>query len=115
MFNGEFKMVDIQNATLAGGVAIGATADFNLGAHGAFIIGGFAGIISVIGFNFLQPKLQKLIHLDDTCGIHNLHALPGVIGGLASVCATAIIPFSDYEENVKYIYRGFQHNEPTDH
>lgn len=115
MFNGQFKMVDVQNATLAGGVAIGATADMNIGAHGAFIIGGFAGIISVIGFNFLQPKLKALIHLDDTCGIHNLHALPGVIGGLASVCATAIIPFADYEENVKFVYRGFMHNEPTDH
>ena len=62
---------------MAGGVAIGASADMLIGAHGSFIIGGFAGIVSTLGFNFLKPKLAKTLGLDDSCGVHNLHGLPG--------------------------------------
>ena len=30
---------------------------------------------------YIQPKLGELIGLEDTCGIHNLHAMPGFLGG----------------------------------
>ena len=68
----------------------------DLGAHGAYIIGGIAGIISTLGFNFLSPFLHKKLHLDDTCGIHNLHALPGLIGAIASIISTAVIDYDSY-------------------
>ncbi|CAJ0938637.1 unnamed protein product [Ranitomeya imitator] len=50
---GKFDMVHIQNATLAGGVAVGTCADMNIGPFGAMIIGFIAGIISTLGFKFL--------------------------------------------------------------
>jgi ammonium transporter Rh len=83
--NGRYRPVDIQNATLAGGVAIGATANMNLNAFSAIMIGIAAGLVSCFGFNFIQPWLEEHIGLHDTCGIHNLHAMPSVVGAIASV------------------------------
>jgi ammonium transporter Rh len=80
-----FRPVDIQNATLAGGVAIGCTANLNMGPFAALMIGLAAGIVSTAGYNIIQPFLEENIGLHDTCGIHNLHAMPSVIGGIASV------------------------------
>jgi hypothetical protein len=42
-----------QNATLAGGVAVGACADMMITPVGAIIIGSFAGILSTCGFRYL--------------------------------------------------------------
>lgn len=84
-----FRPVDIQNATLAGGVAIGATANLTLSAFSAIMIGGTAGLVSTFGFNHIQPFLELTLGLHDSCGVHNLHALPSVIGALASVLIAA--------------------------
>ena len=59
-------MVHIQNATLAGGVAIGAVADMVVKPYGALTIGTIAGAISVIGFEVITPALKR-INLHDTC------------------------------------------------
>jgi ammonium transporter Rh len=58
--------VHIQNATLAGGVAIGAVADMVTNPAGAVIIGSLAGIISTLGFQYVTPLLKK-IYLHDSC------------------------------------------------
>jgi hypothetical protein len=49
--NKKFVMEHIQNATLAGGVAIGAVADLLVGPWAALTIGSVAGMICVFGFN----------------------------------------------------------------
>lgn len=63
---GKLNMVHIQNATLAGGVAVGAVADMQIEPFGAMIIGTIAGIISTLGFQFLTPTLNETI-VHDTC------------------------------------------------
>ena len=50
----KFVMEHIQNATLAGGVAVGAVADLAVQPWAALVIGGLAGIISVAGFDLLS-------------------------------------------------------------
>eukprot|EP00743_Colponemidia_sp_Colp-15_P001599 GILK01001746.1.p1 GENE.GILK01001746.1~~GILK01001746.1.p1 ORF type:complete len:506 (+),score=74.18 GILK01001746.1:92-1519(+) len=84
-----FDMVHIQNATLAGGVAIGAVADLAINPASAMAIGSIAGICSTVGFEKVLPLLNRRIGLDDTCGVHYLHGIPGLIGGFSAVIATA--------------------------
>eukprot|EP00931_Biecheleriopsis_adriatica_P018941 TRINITY_DN13066_c1_g2_i3.p1 TRINITY_DN13066_c1_g2~~TRINITY_DN13066_c1_g2_i3.p1 ORF type:complete len:454 (+),score=90.62 TRINITY_DN13066_c1_g2_i3:69-1430(+) len=72
--------VPVQNATLAGGVSIGATANLSMGPGAAVIVGVVAGIISCVGF--IKPLIPSSY---DTCGINNLHGMPGIFGGLVSV------------------------------
>lgn len=47
--NWKIRPVDIQNATLAGGVAIGAVCDMTLRLSDPLIIGFVAGTVSTIG------------------------------------------------------------------
>ena len=75
---------DIANATLAGGVAIGATCD-QVSMPVAFLIGAVAGLASTFGFAVVQAGLQKRLRLVDTCGVSNLHGIPGLLGGLAAL------------------------------
>eukprot|EP00930_Biecheleria_cincta_P033787 TRINITY_DN2339_c0_g1_i2.p1 TRINITY_DN2339_c0_g1~~TRINITY_DN2339_c0_g1_i2.p1 ORF type:complete len:637 (-),score=122.52 TRINITY_DN2339_c0_g1_i2:246-2156(-) len=80
---GKLATVPVQNATLAGGVSIGATANL-VGPFGALVIGGLAGLLSTVGF-CKSPFFGDV----DTCGISNLHGMPGIFGGMVSV----LIPF----------------------
>jgi ammonium transporter Rh len=80
----KINIADIANAALAGGVAIGSTcADASHGV--AAVIGIMAGGLSTFGFAVIQSKQQKWMKLIDTCGVTNLHGLPGLMGGLAAL------------------------------
>lgn len=81
---GKISIADIANAALAGGVAIGATCD-HANHMTALIIGLLAGAISTTGFAVLQEKQKKFLKAVDTCGVSNLHGLPGLFGGLIAI------------------------------
>jgi len=81
---GKTSIADMANAALAGGVAIGATCNLVTSSQ-AFIIGLLAGALSVIGFVIIQPKLQSSLKIVDTCGVHNLHGMPGILGGIIAI------------------------------
>lgn len=85
---GKINAADIANAALAGGVAIGATCDHATHFQ-AMIIGLIAGTISTFGFGVLQKIQEKFHKIVDSCGVSNLHGIPGIFGGLAAI---AIIP-----------------------
>lgn len=84
-----FRPVDIQNATLAGGVAIGCAANFHMNPVNAIFIGFAAGAVSTLGFFFVQPFLFEQLGLHDTCGVHNLHGMPSIIGAVATIILAA--------------------------
>lgn len=52
-------MEHLQNATLAGGVAVGACADLMLTPGGAVTVGALAGILSTCGFKYIQVLLEN--------------------------------------------------------
>jgi ammonium transporter Rh len=84
--SGKLTTVPVQNATLAGGVSIGATANL-VGPFEAMVIGLVAGALSTWGF-IKSPFFGDV----DTCGISNLHGMPGICGGLVSALIPLIIP-----------------------
>jgi ammonium transporter Rh len=42
-------------------------------------------LLSVFGFSKIQPWLLAKHKIHDTCGINNLHGMPSLIGGVASM------------------------------
>jgi len=84
LHKGKCSIADIANASLAGGVAIGATCNL-VNAWQALLIGVVAGALCVIGYKFIQPQLSRWLKIVDTCGVQNLHGLPGIMGGLIAV------------------------------
>ncbi len=85
---GKTSIADMANAALAGGVAIGATCNIVSPAM-AFGIGVLAGALGVVGYVFIQPLLESKFKIVDTCGVHNLHGMPGLMGGLIAI---AVVP-----------------------
>ena len=81
---GKTSIADMANAALAGGVSIGATCNIVSPAV-AFGIGALAGALCVVEYVFVQPALQARFKIIDTCGVHNLHGMPGVLGGLIAL------------------------------
>ncbi|CAF1176344.1 unnamed protein product [Didymodactylos carnosus] len=98
---GKLDMVHIQNATLAGGVAVGTLSSKIIGLWGAMVIGTLAGVLSVIGFHMLLPLLKR-IRLHDTCGVNNLHGMPGILAGISGIVLAFIPSKSLYKEELSY-------------
>lgn len=78
------------NATLAGGVAMGSACDIVASPWAAIFIGFCAGGLSAIGFRLIGPFLSRRINLQDTCGVHSLHGIPGILGAVTSAIAIAL-------------------------
>ena len=82
---GKFSMEDVLNATLAGGVIIGSTSDMMTHPALPIVVGFLGGVVSSYGFN----KLNFDFH--DTCGVNNLHGIPGVLGGVAGIVMAMVL------------------------
>jgi len=87
---GKIDAADIANASLAGGVAIGSVCNTATPIE-AIIIGLVAGAISTMGFALFQSRLEKGIKVIDTCGVSNLHGIPGIFGGLVALITVTSI------------------------
>jgi len=79
----------ILNAKLSGGVAIGSSCDFIKHPATSMSIGLVSGIISALGFKKIGPFLSNKIGLSDTCGVHSLHGMPGILGAIVSAIVIA--------------------------
>ncbi|RLN61626.1 hypothetical protein BBJ28_00013940 [Nothophytophthora sp. Chile5] len=100
----KFDLMHLQNATLAGGIAIGASCDLAISPAVAITTGLIAGILSVLGYRFLSPRLERVLHVSDSAGIFNLHGMSGIIGGLTCALNTAVISDEYYGADVTSIY-----------
>lgn len=68
--------------------AQGAACTLRMTPGGAVVVGTVAGALSVCGYVFITPALDRLLGLGDTCGIHNLHGMPAILGGLVAGLAS---------------------------
>jgi hypothetical protein len=93
-------MVDIQNASISGGVALGAVADLLAYPVGAIILGCVAGWVSVFGFSRVSPFLEKYLGLHDTCGIHNLHGMPSLLSAVSACILAAWAKVDTYGDDI---------------
>ncbi|KAL5019944.1 hypothetical protein ScPMuIL_002836 [Solemya velum] len=100
---GKISMVHVQNATLAGGVAMGTAARMPIGVWLAALVGAVAGVLSLVGFQFLSPALKKL-KIHDTCGVHNLHGLPGIWGALVGALGAILAGFEGWNKSMYSIF-----------
>lgn len=91
LIRGRIEIEDIANAALAGGVAIGSACNMTTPGY-AMLIGIAAGALSTTGYAIIAPKVEKLIKGTDTCGVHNLHGMPGILGGLTGMLITGNVP-----------------------
>jgi len=82
---------------------MGVAADLDLSTGGAMATGFVAGTISSFGFRFLGPLLVAHCHVQDICGVHNLHGMPGLISGIVGIFATIKSQSDHY---------GFKPNQP---
>jgi ammonium transporter Rh len=48
-----------------------------------------AGTLCVVGYVLIQPRVDRSLRIVDTCGVHNLHGMPGLLGGLT---AALVVP-----------------------
>lgn len=97
-------MEDIQNATLAGGVAVGCSSDLVTGPWSSMLLGSCAGSISCVGFVKLKALWLEKFGLHDSCGVQWLHGVPGCIGCIAGAVAAAQASDSLYGTNVGLIF-----------
>jgi len=67
-------------------------------------IGAFAGVVSALGFLKLSSFLQQKIGLHDTCGVHNLHGMPGVIGGIFGAISAGLADNTFDDESLKLTF-----------
>eukprot|EP00762_Andalucia_godoyi_P004028 ANDGO_05651.mRNA.1 hypothetical protein len=102
----KYEMVDVCNAVLAGGVAVGSSSDLIIGPGSAILIGVVSGSLSVFLYVFCQPYLERTIGLNDTCGIQALHAGPGIMGAVGGIiaCGSAAAEHSLYGEDFSTVF-----------
>jgi len=109
----KFDMVHIQNSTLAGGVAIGTSANLMIQPFGAMIVGSIAGVISVVGYKFITPFLAKRLNLHDTCGVHNLHGLTGVLAAIIGAIVCGFATRETYGHNLDVVFEALKDGQRT--
>ncbi|XP_037072671.1 ammonium transporter Rh type A-like isoform X2 [Pollicipes pollicipes] len=99
-----FSMEHVQNATLAGGVAIGTAADMIVQPYGALLVGSVAGALAVVGFQLITPALDKHCRIHDTCGVHNLHGMPGILASTVGAIMAAMASPEQYGASLFVIF-----------
>ncbi|XP_036609716.1 ammonium transporter Rh type B isoform X2 [Trichosurus vulpecula] len=101
---GKLDMVHIQNAALAGGVVVGTSGEMMITPFGSLIAGFLAGTISTLGYKFLMPILESKFKVQDTCGVHNLHGMPGVLGALLGALVAGLATHQTYGDGLESVF-----------
>ncbi|XP_051503884.1 rh blood group, D antigen [Myxocyprinus asiaticus] len=80
---GKINMMHVQSSALSGGVAIGVAMTAVHAPWVAMTIGFCAALLSTLGFRYMKGHMLFAFECHDTCGVINVHAIPGILGWLA--------------------------------
>ncbi|NWH85217.1 RHBGB protein, partial [Aegithalos caudatus] len=98
------RMVQIQDATLAGMAVMGMAGEMLVTPFGALLAGFLVGLISQLGFKFFTPVLHSRLKIQDTCGVHNIHGLPGILGALLGTLLTLLATADTYGDRLELVF-----------
>lgn len=93
----------VASASLAGGVASAIVANHILTPWPALLLGIVAGAASVVSFGKINT-INGRLNLHDTRGVFSLHAVPAIIGAVASVLLLIFNDMRVYGETARDIY-----------
>uniref|UniRef100_A0A8C4USB3 Rh family B glycoprotein n=1 Tax=Falco tinnunculus TaxID=100819 RepID=A0A8C4USB3_FALTI len=96
--------VQIQDAALAGAAVMGMAGEMLVTPFGALSAGFLAGLIAPLGFRFLTPVLCSRLKIQDTCGVHNVHGLPGILGALLGTLLAALATADAYGGRLELVF-----------
>merc|ERR1719409_2406701 len=85
-------------------VLVGSSSDLVIQPWGALVIGFCAGALSVVGYVYISPWLERKIGLHDTCGIHNLHGMPGVMGAIGGAFSALVAGDQAYGDSIGTVF-----------
>ncbi|NXN93304.1 RHBG protein, partial [Rhinopomastus cyanomelas] len=98
------RLVQIQDATLASAAAMAMAGEMLVTPFGALATGFLAGLIPPLGFRFLTPVLSSRLKTQDSCGVHNVHGLPGVLGALLGTLLSALATADAYGGRLELVF-----------
>ena len=101
---GKFSPESILNANLDGGVIMGTVSDLVTSAWAVILIGVWGGSVSLLGFEKLSSIISRKLNVYDTCGINNLHGIPGVLSGILSLIYAAFASKKIYGDSLDEIF-----------
>ena len=104
LHKGKMNIEQVLNATLAGGVMMGSSADMIVSPFISLIIGLSAGVISTLGFHIFEHVLFKYLKLHDTCGVAYLHFIPGLLGGLIGCLIAGATPEEKFGSDITSVF-----------
>merc|ERR1712117_162530 len=65
---------------------------------GSILMGALAGVVSTVGFEYVTPYMAERLKIADTCGVHNLHGMPAILGGFLSILIAGIATKDEYDQ-----------------
>lgn len=83
---------------------IGSSSDLVAAPWVSILIGLLAGVLATLLFNKVWPWTYSKLGLHDTCGVNNLHGIPGIIGGLIGAVSCGVASKKVYGDNLEDIF-----------
>ncbi|NXC45606.1 RHBG protein, partial [Penelope pileata] len=101
---GTLRAAQLQDATLAGAAVMGMAAEMLPTPFGALVAGFLGSQLSLLGSRFLAPILSSRLKIHDTCGVHNVHGLPGILGAFLGTLLAALATADAYGGRLQRVF-----------
>ncbi|XP_060067774.1 ammonium transporter Rh type A-like [Ylistrum balloti] len=101
---GNIEISHLQNASLAGGVAVGTCANMPIKPWGAMVLGTLAAIVSTTGYKYGSDYLASRFKIHDPAGINNLHGMPGILAACGGAVMAAIATKDNFGDSLYVIF-----------